>query len=54
MSAILSIRGLEKNFGSVVVARDINVEVPYLQTVGIIGANGAGKRSHALVGVSGG
>jgi branched-chain amino acid transport system ATP-binding protein len=45
MSAILSIRGLEKSFGSVVVARDINVEVPYLQTVGIIGANGAGKTS---------
>jgi branched-chain amino acid transport system ATP-binding protein len=43
MSAILSVRGLEKSFGSVVVARDINVAVPYLQTVGIIGANGAGK-----------
>jgi branched-chain amino acid transport system ATP-binding protein len=43
MSAILSVRGLEKNFGSVVAARDINVAVPYLQTVGIIGANGAGK-----------
>jgi branched-chain amino acid transport system ATP-binding protein len=43
MSAILSVRGLEKRFGSVVAAHDINVAVPYLQTVGIIGANGAGK-----------
>jgi branched-chain amino acid transport system ATP-binding protein len=45
MSAILSVRGLEKRFGSVVAARDISVTVPYLQTVGIIGANGAGKTS---------
>ena len=43
MTAILSVRGLEKSFGSVVAARNINVTVPYLQTVGIIGANGAGK-----------
>src|SRR3974390_2842224 len=43
MSAILCVRDLEKSFGSVVAARDINVAVPYLQTVGIIGANGAGK-----------
>src|SRR6516162_8556716 len=43
MSAILSVRDLEKSFGSVVAARNITVAVPYLQTVGIIGANGAGK-----------
>ena len=43
MSAILAVRDLEKTFGSVVAARDINVAVPPLQTVGIIGANGAGK-----------
>jgi branched-chain amino acid transport system ATP-binding protein len=43
MSAILSVRGLEKTFGSVVAARDINVDVPPHQTIGIIGANGAGK-----------
>ncbi len=43
MSAILAVRGLQKTFGSVVAARDINVSVPPLQTVGIIGANGAGK-----------
>jgi len=41
--AILSVRDLEKTFGSIVAARDINVDVPPLQTVGIIGANGAGK-----------
>jgi len=43
MSAILAVRNLEKTFGSLVAARDINVAVPPLQTVGIIGANGAGK-----------
>ena len=42
-SAILEVRDLEKTFGSVVAARDISVSVPPLQTVGIIGANGAGK-----------
>jgi branched-chain amino acid transport system ATP-binding protein len=42
MSAILSVRDLEKTFGSIVAARDINVDVPPLQTIGIIGANGAG------------
>jgi len=43
MSAILAVRDLEKTFGSVVAARDINVSIPAGQTVGIIGANGAGK-----------
>ena len=43
MSAILSVRDLEKTFGSLVAARDISVEVPPQQTVGVIGANGAGK-----------
>jgi branched-chain amino acid transport system ATP-binding protein len=43
MSAILTVRDLEKTFGSVVAARAINITVPPLQTVGIIGANGAGK-----------
>jgi len=43
VTAILSVRGLEKSFGAVVAARDINVAVPALQHVGIIGANGAGK-----------
>jgi branched-chain amino acid transport system ATP-binding protein len=43
MSAILAVRNLQKTFGSVVAAHDITVAVPPLQTVGIIGANGAGK-----------
>ena len=40
---ILEVRDLEKTFGSLVAARDINVSVPQHQTVGVIGANGAGK-----------
>lgn len=43
MSAILDVRDLQKTFGAVVAARDISVGVPAGQTVGIIGANGAGK-----------
>jgi len=42
-STILSVRDLEKTFGSLVAARDITVSVPAEQTVGVIGANGAGK-----------
>jgi len=40
---ILAVRDLEKTFGSLIAARAITVSVPALQTVGIIGANGAGK-----------
>jgi len=43
MSEILTVSDLQKTFGSVVAARDINVAVPTGQTIGIIGANGAGK-----------
>jgi branched-chain amino acid transport system ATP-binding protein len=43
MTDILTVKDLEKIFGSVVAARDISVSVPTHQTVGIIGANGAGK-----------
>ncbi|MEI9806103.1 MAG: ABC transporter ATP-binding protein [Pseudolabrys sp.] len=40
---ILAVRDLEKTFGNLVAARDISVSVPAQQTVGVIGANGAGK-----------
>ncbi len=44
MSAVLlQVQGLNKSFGSVIAARDINVAVEDGEVVGIIGANGAGK-----------
>jgi len=43
MSAILSVRDLEKTFGSLIAAHHITLDFPPEQTVGIIGANGAGK-----------
>jgi len=42
-ASILAVRNLEKTFGLLVAARDITVSVPHEQTVGVIGANGAGK-----------
>jgi len=43
MDSIIEITNLEKSFGSVVAARDINLKVSAGQVIGIIGANGAGK-----------
>jgi branched-chain amino acid transport system ATP-binding protein len=43
MSAILETVGVNKTFGAVTAARDINVSVAKHEIVGIIGANGAGK-----------
>lgn len=40
---ILETRDLNKNFGAVTAAADVNVIVPEGQILGIIGANGAGK-----------
>jgi branched-chain amino acid transport system ATP-binding protein len=42
-SPILSVQDLGKRFGSMTAAHDITVSVPSQQTVGVIGANGAGK-----------
>ncbi|MDP6813847.1 MAG: ATP-binding cassette domain-containing protein [Alphaproteobacteria bacterium] len=43
MSVILEVSDLQKTFGAVVAAKDINVSVSEHETIGIIGANGAGK-----------
>ena len=43
MSVVLNVQGLEKSFGAVVAAHNINVVIEEGETVGVIGANGAGK-----------
>lgn len=43
MAPLLEVTDLQKSFGSVTAARDINVAVAEHETIGIIGANGAGK-----------
>ena len=43
MTTILEVDGLEKRFGGVVAAQNIGVNVSAGETIGIIGANGAGK-----------
>ncbi len=45
MSALLSISGLHKSFGAVVVADGTSFEVADGEAVGILGPNGAGKTS---------
>ncbi|MCK5445326.1 MAG: ABC transporter ATP-binding protein [Rhodospirillaceae bacterium] len=42
-SPILKVEGLEKTFGAVVAASNINIDVQPGEIIGIIGANGAGK-----------
>jgi len=39
----ISARGIQKRFGAVVAAADINIDVPTGQKVSLIGSNGAGK-----------
>lgn len=43
MANVLKVRDLEKNFGGVVAAHNINIDIDDGETIGIIGANGAGK-----------
>ncbi len=43
MAKVLEVHDLEKSFGGVVAAHDINVVVEEGETIGVIGANGAGK-----------
>jgi branched-chain amino acid transport system ATP-binding protein len=43
MACVLEVHDLEKNFGGVVAAHNISVTVEEGETIGIIGANGAGK-----------
>ena len=43
MSVVLEVHDLEKSFGAVVAAHNINVVIEEGETIGIIGANGAGK-----------
>lgn len=43
MTTILDARGLNKSFGAVTAAADINVKVDQDSIVGLIGSNGAGK-----------
>lgn len=43
MSAILETIDLQRNFGAVIAARDINVRINKGEVVGVIGSNGAGK-----------
>ena len=43
MTALLETRNLEKSFGAVTAAADINVKISVGEIVGVIGSNGAGK-----------
>lgn len=43
MSPILETRGLNRSFGAVCAARDLNVRIGQGEIVGVIGSNGAGK-----------
>ncbi len=45
MSALLSITGLQKSFGAVVVADSTSFDISEGEAVGILGPNGAGKTS---------
>ncbi len=43
MSTLLETRNLEKKFGAVYAARDVNISIDAGEVMGVIGSNGAGK-----------
>jgi branched-chain amino acid transport system ATP-binding protein len=45
MGDVLEVRGLNKSFGGIVVARNVDLTLPSGRVVGLIGPNGAGKTS---------
>jgi branched-chain amino acid transport system ATP-binding protein len=45
MEALLEIKGLRKQFGGIIVANDVDLELRKGEVVGLIGPNGAGKTS---------
>ena len=45
MADVLEVRGLNKSFGGIVVARDVDLTLHSGRVVGLIGPNGAGKTS---------
>jgi branched-chain amino acid transport system ATP-binding protein len=45
MGAVLEVRGLNKSFGGIVVARNVDLALHSGRVVGLIGPNGAGKTS---------
>ncbi|MBV8752324.1 MAG: ABC transporter ATP-binding protein, partial [Hyphomicrobiales bacterium] len=45
MGEVLTVRGLNKSFGGIVVARNVDLTLQSGRVVGLIGPNGAGKTS---------
>jgi branched-chain amino acid transport system ATP-binding protein len=43
MAALIEAQGLNKSFGAVTAARDINIDITEGEVIGLIGTNGAGK-----------
>lgn len=43
MTTILETRNLEKSFGAVYAAKDVNIKINAKEVLGVIGSNGAGK-----------
>lgn len=43
MTALLTVRGVDKGFGGIVALRDVSIEVDPTQITALIGPNGAGK-----------